>query len=211
MVPVVCEFSGTDTPVIKGNISSGDEMIYHTPESPYYDRTRIDEAGGERWFCTAGEAELAGWRPPNVTVAADTPTPAPTATQTAPTATAEPAGPDGIPDVRITFIFFDGLTPTTERDEYAEITNLGTATQDLDGWRLVDFSDGTPVLYFPPWQLGPGASVRVYTNEVHPESGGFSFGRGTAVWSNCDPDTAGLFDAGGQLVSTMSYSPGEDC
>ena len=54
----------------------------------------------------------------------------------------------------------------------------------------------------------PGEKVRVYTNQVHGEWGGFSFGRGSAIWANADPDIAGLYDATGNLVSTMSYPPG---
>jgi endonuclease YncB( thermonuclease family) len=49
---------------IKGNISVGSgERIYHTPWSATYDRTVIDEAKGERWFCDEAEAIAAGWRP----------------------------------------------------------------------------------------------------------------------------------------------------
>jgi hypothetical protein len=59
-----CDFSGTDEPVIKGNIGSNGDRIYHTPESPYYSRTKIDESKGERWFCTEEEAIEAGWRAP---------------------------------------------------------------------------------------------------------------------------------------------------
>lgn len=47
---------------IKGNISSNDERIYHTPWSPWYSRTKINEAKGERWFCDEAEAQAAGWR-----------------------------------------------------------------------------------------------------------------------------------------------------
>jgi len=47
---------------IKGNISSRGERIYHVPGSRSYAATRIDEARGERWFCSASEAETAGWR-----------------------------------------------------------------------------------------------------------------------------------------------------
>ena len=47
---------------IKGNISAKDERIYHTPWSPWYGRTRITEAKGERWFCDEAEAQAAGWR-----------------------------------------------------------------------------------------------------------------------------------------------------
>jgi endonuclease YncB( thermonuclease family) len=46
---------------IKGNVS-GSGKIYHLPGSYSYDRTKIDESKGERWFCTEDEARAAGWR-----------------------------------------------------------------------------------------------------------------------------------------------------
>lgn len=48
---------------IKGNISAKGERIYHRPGQVDYDSTRINPAQGERWFCSAAEAEAAGWRP----------------------------------------------------------------------------------------------------------------------------------------------------
>lgn len=48
---------------IKGNINRKGERIFHTPWSPHYERTRIDESAGERWFCDEAEAQAAGWRP----------------------------------------------------------------------------------------------------------------------------------------------------
>lgn len=48
---------------IKGNISSRGK-IYHPPWSRSYARTRINEARGERWFCSEEEALAAGWRAP---------------------------------------------------------------------------------------------------------------------------------------------------
>jgi endonuclease YncB( thermonuclease family) len=48
---------------IKGNISDSGR-IYHVPGSPAYERTKIDEAKGERWFCSEAEARAAGWRAP---------------------------------------------------------------------------------------------------------------------------------------------------
>ena len=47
--------------VIKGNISDSGR-IYHMPGNQNYDRTGINTAQGERWFCTTAEAEAAGWR-----------------------------------------------------------------------------------------------------------------------------------------------------
>lgn len=47
---------------IKGNISSSGEHIYHLPDGQYYERTKINTAKGERWFCTEAEAIASGWR-----------------------------------------------------------------------------------------------------------------------------------------------------
>jgi micrococcal nuclease len=60
--PGACEYSSTSQPVIKGNISAGGEKIYHVPGGAFYDQTVIDEAKGERWFCTEADALAAGWR-----------------------------------------------------------------------------------------------------------------------------------------------------
>ncbi len=48
---------------IKGNISAKGTRIFHSPGQRDYDKTRISATKGERWFCTAAEAEAAGWRP----------------------------------------------------------------------------------------------------------------------------------------------------
>ena len=48
--------------VIKGNINSSGERIYHLPFQQAYPRTNVDEDSGERWFCTEQEANEAGWR-----------------------------------------------------------------------------------------------------------------------------------------------------
>lgn len=47
---------------IKGNINRGGDRIYHVPGMHDYERTRINERNGERWFCTEAEAQAAGWR-----------------------------------------------------------------------------------------------------------------------------------------------------
>lgn len=47
---------------IKGNIGAGGEKIFHLPGSATYERTKIDEAKGERMFCSEAEAQKAGWR-----------------------------------------------------------------------------------------------------------------------------------------------------
>ncbi|RWD31169.1 MAG: thermonuclease family protein [Mesorhizobium sp.] len=47
---------------IKGNISADGERIYHAPGQKYYSVTIINQAKGERWFCSEAEAVAAGWR-----------------------------------------------------------------------------------------------------------------------------------------------------
>lgn len=51
------------TPIclIKGNINTKGEKHYFTPGQANYVRTIVDPSKGERWFCTAEEAEAAGW------------------------------------------------------------------------------------------------------------------------------------------------------
>ncbi len=52
--------------IIKGNINSKGEKIYHVPGTSKYDATMIDESKGERWFRSEEEAIAAGWRAPLV-------------------------------------------------------------------------------------------------------------------------------------------------
>ncbi|MFC1983148.1 lamin tail domain-containing protein, partial [Chloroflexota bacterium] len=129
--------------------------------------------------------------PSLITTTPQSPSPSPTPSPTA--------------DVKITKIFYDGLVPSVESDEYVEITNLGNQAENLANWVLRDISEGYPSFTFPSHNLQPGQSVRVYTNEIHPEYGGFSFGYGNAIWNNSDPDTAALYNAQGQEVSRKSY------
>lgn len=48
--------------LIKGNINSKGEKIYHVPGGRYYEQTKIDERKGQHWFCSEEEALAAGWR-----------------------------------------------------------------------------------------------------------------------------------------------------
>lgn len=137
---------------------------------------------------------------PVITITTSYATTTKTTTTTTNTATSTPAV-----NVQITKVFYDGLVPSVESDEYVEIANQGSTPVDLKGWVLKDISDGYPSFTFPSYLLQPGKSIRVYTNEVHLEYGGFSFGYGKSIWNNSDPDTAGLFNAQGQEVSRKSY------
>ncbi len=117
-----------------------------------------------------------------------------------------------------------------EADEYVEIKNQGDCWQNIAGWKLKNISRGGPSFIFPvhmpcscswyddweecvenchpprPCALAPHQSIRVYTGEVHPESGGFCFYCEPGdIWNNEVPDTAVLYDSGGEEVSKSSY------
>lgn len=62
-IPAPAVESPAATCRIKGNISESGR-IYHVPGSEWYERTQINPAKGERWFCTEAEAKAAGWRAP---------------------------------------------------------------------------------------------------------------------------------------------------
>jgi endonuclease/exonuclease/phosphatase family metal-dependent hydrolase len=47
--------------LVKGNVSAG-RRLYHLPECPSYEDTRIDELEGERYFASEAEALAAGWQ-----------------------------------------------------------------------------------------------------------------------------------------------------
>ncbi|RUV44628.1 MULTISPECIES: thermonuclease family protein [unclassified Mesorhizobium] len=60
--PTFAVGSGSPGCNIKGNISAEGERIYHVPGQKYYSVTIINQAKGERWFCSEAEAVAAGWR-----------------------------------------------------------------------------------------------------------------------------------------------------
>ncbi|MBA7486669.1 hypothetical protein ES707_22230 [subsurface metagenome] len=158
--------------------------------------TIVVTANGEKY-----ELQLEKQASPVTATPTPTPTPTPTLTPTpSPTPT-----PTKEVNVQITCIFYDGQVPRVESDEYVEIKNLGTEAVDLAGWVLKDISEGYPSFTFPSFVLAPGQSIRIYTDEIHPEYGGFSFRHGKAIWNNKDPDTAALYDTQGQEVSRKSY------
>lgn len=123
-----------------------------------------------------------------------------------------------------------------EPDEYVEIKNLSYSPQNITRWILKNITKGGPEFVFPTfkpcscswydsWQeciencyppppciIEPYQKIRVYTGEVHPESGGFCFHYPPGnIWDNRKPDVAVLYDANGVEASRKSYFiPTED-
>ena len=123
--------------------------------------------------------------------------------QPEPTEVAAPAPPPGTAEVVIQYILYDGAVPRVESDEYAEIANDGPAPVDLGGWLLNAGARGQDFV-FPGFVLQPGQVCRVYTNEHHADSCGFSFRSSKPLWNN-KGDCGYLYNASGELVSTYCY------
>ncbi|MBE9227092.1 lamin tail domain-containing protein [Phormidium sp. LEGE 05292] len=108
-------------------------------------------------------------------------------------------------DVTISKLLYKGEVKRTQSDEYIEISNLGNSPANISGWKITSGGGLKQFFIFPEGTiLESGKSFRVYTNEVHPETGGFSYGSKTAVWNDAG-DEAKLFDADGNNVSTLAY------
>jgi len=137
-----------------------------------------------------------------------TPTPTPTEPRATPTAVflippVTPAALRGTSGVVIEEVFAVGQVSVVESDEYAVIANRGVAAINIGGWRLNAGNAGQDFI-FSNFTLAPGQRIRVYTNEIHPESGGFSFGNGIPLWNN-DSDCGFLFEATGTQVASFCY------
>lgn len=120
-----------------------------------------------------------------------------------PTAVASPI-PQGPPDVRIVGLNFDGIVPNSESDEWIAVQNFGGAPVNLAGWRIYADDPGQD-FSFPSFDLQPGQGCRVYTNEYHPETCGFSFGRGSAIWANQERECGYLYRPDGSEASSWCY------
>jgi hypothetical protein len=106
-------------------------------------------------------------------------------------------------NVMLTDVLFNGKVSAAEPDEYVEFQNQGTLPQDLSGWRIASVRGGQTYV-FGGLTMQPGQICRLYTNEVHAEWCGLSWGKATAQWNNAG-DRANLLDATGKIVSSIGY------
>ncbi|MDJ0660789.1 MAG: lamin tail domain-containing protein [Crocosphaera sp.] len=113
-------------------------------------------------------------------------------------------GTPGIANVEIADIVYHGHIKRTQSDEYIEIRNNGNAAADLSNWKITSIGKNQLFAFPEGTSLAGGQMIRVYTNEVHQEFGGFSFGSKTAIW-NDKGDMGKLLDAEGNEVSSFSY------
>ncbi|MGK5532645.1 choice-of-anchor K domain-containing protein [Streptomyces sp. URMC 129] len=105
------------------------------------------------------------------------------------------------PDPPLTLLHISDVRPV---DEFVEILNRGAEPADISGWTLSADDAGQDFTFPPGSTLEPGRRIRVHTNEVRPEDGGYSFGIGSPIWNN-EGDTAHLRDTNGNKVSVFAY------
>lgn len=107
------------------------------------------------------------------------------------------------PSVDIVHIEFDGKEFATEVDEYVEIRNSSGHWVDVSGWKLTS-QKNQAFTFYDKAKIPPSGTIRVYTNQIHPRFGGFSFGSGRAIWNN-NGDSAMLSDVAGNAISQYTY------
>ncbi|MEZ4713689.1 MAG: lamin tail domain-containing protein [Caldilineaceae bacterium] len=194
---------GTDYAIV-GNVQDGQPLVISA------------RTGSGDWYQLDSGAWIAAFlvdHAPIVEVAQSIPllpTPTSAPTNPSPPVTQPPAPPPaalaenaGTARIIIEGVYYDGQVPRVESDEYAIIANVGDASANLGGW-LLNAGDRGQDFIFPGIELAPGQRVRVYTNEYHPESGGFSFGSGKAIWNN-KGDCGILLDSSRVEMSSYCY------
>jgi hypothetical protein len=128
----------------------------------------------------------------------------PQATYThSPTPTSSATPTSSILEVRITDINYEGTTSENESDEYVEIENYGQTMVSLYNWVLMEEDNGKEYV-FPNFNISPGQSCLIYTNEAHIETCGFNFNSPVPVWNN-ESDCARLLDQDDNLIAEYCY------
>jgi len=187
---------------IAGSLAAGDEfsIVGQTADGEWY---QIELASGETaWIASFLVSTEAGAIPivqPDTIPATPTPVPAtntPTATNT-PVATDTPV--PAVADVVISDSY------NKSYDEYLQLTNRGTAVQDMSGWSVTG-SKGEDRYTFPDgYVLGPGESVKLYSGSNGVDAWPTSIYWTTDnVWNN-GGETAFLWNREGSEVSRYRW------
>ncbi|MDD1463326.1 lamin tail domain-containing protein [Dolichospermum sp. ST_sed2] len=187
---------------------NGNSIVDLQPDSPL-NQVILTHSSGQGLIATAEFIKTPAPQPTPAPVSPVDVTPIPTP---APVPTPEPLVTDSeeftitaTTNVTISKLVYKGAVKRTQADEYIEISNLGNSPANISGWKITSAGSSKQFLTFPPGTiLEGGKSFRIYTNEVHPETGGFSFGSKTAIWNDAG-DEAKLFDTAGSNVSTLAY------
>lgn len=137
--------------------------------------------------------------------------PSPTRSPTPVSSPTPQAGQPPAYPIEITELFFDGVEPNTEGDEYIAFRNVAAAPVNLTGWTIVSVKGDQRYRFPTNFTMAPGQTCRVYTDELHPEHCGLSWQNGQGIWSN-QGDKAEIRDAAQTLVDWWCYRDhGDQC
>jgi tetratricopeptide (TPR) repeat protein len=89
--------------------------------------------------------------------------------------------------------------------EFVLIKNTAATSIDLTGWKIRDIG-AKHTFVFPPFLLGANDSVRLWTRRGINDRANLYWDSSGAIWNNSG-DTAILQDAGGNQISSYSFSP----
>ena len=106
-------------------------------------------------------------------------------------------------------IHYDRDVPKTEADKHVLTKNSSKDVVDASWFYVYVATNSTqgPTHYFPKGtMIKSGASVRVYTNWMHKETGGHTFDGKKAIWSN-DRGLAVLKDNNGKKLMECKCKP----
>ena len=107
------------------------------------------------------------------------------------------------PHILISNLAYDGKEKMSEGDEYVELTNSSQYWLDISHWILG--GGHADDFIFPEGScIAPGALVRVYTNKIDQETGGFSWNSKRAIWNN-NGGRAHLTGFENRLAAEYSY------
>ncbi len=138
----------------------------------------------------------------------DDPTPEATAAPTS-TATPSPQRPPADP-IRIDSVFYNGVINPEEPDEFVEFTNVSEDEVSLIGWQIISVRGDQRYDFPTGFTMPPLQTCRVYTDQIHEEHCGLSWGSsGQALWRNTG-DKAEVRDASGALIDWYCYGDHED-
>lgn len=196
------------------SLSSSSIQTFSSSNLPSHQQL-LDKVGSSSTLTLASAAPTASTATTTTTAAQPTATKATTTTKTA---NANPATTNNVAStaaktktatISIASINYDGIVPKTEADEYVTIQNNSNQPVDVTNYIIYPATTGTQgsTFKFPKGSIiKANSSVRVYTNEVHKESGGYSWGSGKALWSN-NGGLGVIKDGSGKKLGEFKYVP----
>jgi hypothetical protein len=95
-----------------------------------------------------------------------------------------------------------GAPHQTQNQEYVQITNKGTTSVNLKGWKIKD-QDAKHTYAFPSYTLKSKSTVTLRSGTGKNSGSTLYWNKNIFIWNN-EGDTAYLYNAQGKLVSSKN-------